>query len=201
MEKQIRLLPSLRQAVFFPAQVGVPFIPGQRIGAVGCMQSHCAIIERCITDDQASVLILEDDCLFVSDFEQRWPPVKLWLDQHSDAWDIFNGAATHWYADKTPIQILSPELRILRAQGRTTHFIYLQKRSFKPILEAVKKHFRWNLDDLYCKYFVMSTCLPFLTIQASGKSTITGRTENYSWLFEKSQAALEDAFRQSSCIV
>lgn len=61
-------------------------------GAWGCYKTHVRIMEDCLNNDFSSVLILEDDAVFVEDFQEK---AKLFLDHLPDDWEMIYLGGQH----------------------------------------------------------------------------------------------------------
>lgn len=76
----------------------------QGAGAWGCWRSHLSILETCINEGVESVLLLEDDALFVEDFT---PLVKSFLSE-LPPWDVVYLGGQHLFVKQhPPVQVSS----------------------------------------------------------------------------------------------
>lgn len=68
-------------------------------GAFGCQRSHSRLLEDCIQDKAASVLVLEDDAVCVPNFTAKWTQAVATLPRN---WDMIMLGGEH-KADPTPV--------------------------------------------------------------------------------------------------
>lgn len=73
-------------------------------GARGCFESHLGVLQLASKEGLRRILILEDDCDFVSDFQVRFPDISSEL-RHRP-WNIFYGG----YELTPPIPLSSERL-------------------------------------------------------------------------------------------
>ena len=117
-------------------------------GHIGLSSSYLELVKKAKNENMESILILEDDCLPVKDFIERWDKVKFWLDNNKDKWNIFNGGI---YA---PIDLVEfdniDEIKLYRSNGkgaRAAHFVIIEKSAYDKVLE-----YNWEKDWLFDYY-------------------------------------------------
>jgi GR25 family glycosyltransferase involved in LPS biosynthesis len=117
-------------------------------GHIGLSSSYLELVKKAKNENMESILILEDDCLPVKDFIERWNKVKIWLDNNKDKWNIFNGGI---YA---PIDLVEFDnidgIKLYRSNGkgaRAAHFVIIEKSAYDKVLE-----YNWEKDWLFDYY-------------------------------------------------
>lgn len=166
---------ELPQPVRFPAvdgsRVGAPdyFVHGN--GAWGCLRSHVAILEQCVTDSVASVLVLEDDLVWT---KAVWPRLAEFMAAVPDSWDQLMLGGQH---DRQPEPVAPGVVRVAGA-GRT-HAYAIRGPAMRDLLRV------WYPCQRHCDH-VMSGWQrgwkvyapePFLFGQNAGQSDISGRKD------------------------
>ena len=165
------------------------------VGAHGNFLSCIKAIKLAKKRGLAEVLILEDDCLPVKGFREKWTVIKNWLDSNPDKWDIYSGGAH---------QILLPE-SIGEAKGFkfydpmwsvASHWIYIQERSYDKLL----KHYNrfsiganyWSKLGVNVHNNLFKTVIshPFIAYQDSGFSDINKRKRSTRKLFRNAERGL-----------
>ncbi len=98
------------------------------VGARGCFFSHLGVLRAALQQRHRSVLILEDDCNFVDEFQQRWPVVHEAL--CASDWAFLHGGVG---GKRTSSASSTSGLRRLGGAEavQTTHFIALRGRAIE----------------------------------------------------------------------
>lgn len=104
-------------------------------GAWGCLQSHLRIIENAMLDELDSVLILEDDALFVPDLGDR--AGRFLAAMPTDWHQIYFGGQHLRQGQRAPLQVNDEVLRPFNVNR--THAFALHKSFFVPV-------YRWLTD-------------------------------------------------------
>ena len=152
----------------------------------GCGASHVAIAREAMQLGLPWVLIIEDDCLPVTDFAQRWPTIKGALADESGSWDIFLGGPTYVQG---PAQPLGRHLMQIDT-GFALHFYVLHATAYQ-------KAIAWNpdrhgpIDVYYSNQLRIATTSPLLAIQRPSESDIKAETTDYIELFQDSAMTLQ----------
>lgn len=152
----------------------------------GCGASHVAIAREAMRLGLPSVLIIEDDCLPVGDFAERWSIVKRALTDESGSWDIFLGGPTYVQG---PAEPLGRHL-IQIDTGFALHFYVLHATAYE-------KAIAWNpdrhgpIDVYYSNQFRIVTTYPLLAIQRPSDSDIKKKSTNYIELFQSADNTLQ----------
>lgn len=145
------------------------FIHGN--GAWGCLRSHVSILESCISDGVASVLVLEDDLVFTA---AVWPKLREFMAAVPAEWDQLMLGGQH---DRQPEPVAPGVVRVAGA-GRT-HAYAIRGPAMRDLLRI------WYPCQRHCDH-VMSGWQrgwkvyapePWLFGQNAGQSDISGRKD------------------------
>jgi hypothetical protein len=132
------------------------------------------------------VLIIEDDCVPVADFKERWATVKKALWDERDAYDIFLGGPTFIQG---PAQIHGKHLMEIE-NAYALHFYVLRASAYERVIA-------WNpdrhgpIDVYYSDQLRIVTTAPLLATQRPSISDIEGGIQDYSDIFDRSSATLD----------
>ena len=152
----------------------------------GCGAAHVAIAREAMRRGLPWVLVIEDDCLPVADFTERWPIVKKALWNEMGSWDIFLGGPTYIQG---PIEHKGKDL-ISIDTAFATHFYVLQAAAYERVIA-------WNPDrhgpiDLYYSNQLRKvTTYPMLATQRASLSDIKGTIIDYSKFFDESDDSIQ----------
>jgi len=148
-------------------------------GNIGLGESYKNIIRN--NRDRPSILIFEDDCKPLDNFDQRWKITKKWLDSNQNEWEIFGGGVQ-------PIEWVELKVKLedninLFTSGKAyfTQFTYINSSAYDKVL-----NYDFNINgpiDHYLnngKYFKFITIYPLLTFQEPGKSDIVNDETSYN---------------------
>jgi len=152
-------------------------------GFIGCALSHIACIQEAKARGDKMVIVLEDDCMFVTDnWEKRLLNVLSWLETNSDKWEVFNSIPIGTNVDRIDT-VLDRELGIVRTCGglNTQCIIYnsncfdkllsMTHEYLKPLTRSSEMFLAW--DELLSRNCKMVTCIPLLTNAFSYDSDLT----------------------------
>ena len=144
------------------------------------------LIKMAKKKNMPNILILEDDCCPAPNFSENWPKIKDWLHTHLDEWDLYTGGSV---VIKDPVIIeQSDTISFIKPKfGQSTHFVYVNSKSYNRIIEEYLHSFTYNLAIDTVNYRLK--CIisyPFLAYQSSGKSTLTKKyADTYKMLENK----------------
>ena len=142
--------------------------------ARGCLESHLSIIREALKNNIKYLMILEDDCKFISGFAQ--------MNEPPEDWDmIYLGGTVH--------RVLNRNKRgYARVQCWTTHayIINLTNRDMcNQIINELESYEgeidRYYLETVHPNYNVYM-CDPMIAIQKEGYSDIEGREVSYDFM-------------------
>jgi hypothetical protein len=157
-------------------KVGMPRFWRTGSGSYGCLRSHLRILEQAIMEDVNSILVLEDDAVFMPTFAQD---VAEFLANVPDDWECLMLGGEH----VSLIEAVPVAPGIVRACGdsggiRRTHCYALRGGAVMKALYQT-----WANSAVHCDW-VMGPCVakfntyapdPFLVGQSNGQSDISGR--------------------------
>ena len=152
----------------------------------GCGASHVAIAREAMRKGLPWVLIIEDDCVPVADFAQRWPVVKKALWDDYGQWDIFLGGPTYIQG---PVELHGNHLIEIEG-GFALHFYVLQAAAYEKVIA-------WNpdrhgpIDVYYSNVLRIVTTYPLLAKQHPSISDIKQEHRDYSEFFEESENIIQ----------
>lgn len=138
-------------------------------GAWGCMQSHRQVLERAISDDVKSLLVLEDDAEPVEDFNNK---VSDFLKKVPTDWDGLMLGGQHFSGEKTK--------DIRRCTNCQRTHAYAIRGKYLKDLYQMWHSFYWHCDHAMGPFQVNYKVYapePFLIGQRINKSDISGRLE------------------------
>ena len=164
-------LPEVR---VFPAiggdQVGVPNHFRQGGGAWGCLRSHCSILETCIMEGVASVMIMEDDAEW---FPDAWDRLTPFMQAVPADWSQLMLGGQHMASAE---QVSPGVVRCKNTQR--THAYVIRGEAMRSLLRAwygATVHIDWIMGGDWQRGWPVYAPEPFLFGQAGGKSDISGR--------------------------
>jgi hypothetical protein len=168
--------PFCRPQVFSAIEgdkVGVPKFWQTGGGSYGCMRSHMVLLERAIQDDIESILVLEDDAIFMSTFGKD---VAEFLAKVPQDWQCLMLGGQH--VNSSPFPIAPGIVRAGAGGGiQRTHCYALRGHE---VMQALYQ--TWANAAVHCDW-VMGPCTtkfntyapePFLVGQSEGDSDISG---------------------------
>jgi hypothetical protein len=154
-------------------KVGVPKFWQTGGGSYGCMRSHMVLLERAIQDDIGSILVLEDDAVFLDTFGKD---VAEFLKKVPDDWQCLMLGGQHVNSRAIPV-----EPGVVRAgPSGGIHRTHCYALRGHEIMQAI--YLTWTNAAVHCDW-VMGPCAarfktyapdPFLVGQAEGSSDISG---------------------------
>lgn len=84
----------------------IPELTSQENGRLGCFLSHCSVIERAHQNKQKYVLVMEDDCEFISDNVKYYDFIKFTSTINKLDFDIVYLGATYYHLEATEFSFL-----------------------------------------------------------------------------------------------
>jgi len=148
-------------------------------GELGVLETHISILNKSIEDNVDSILILEDDVNFTSEF--------LNLEQYMSAvpsdWDFIYFGGNHTYGQ--PLQKINDKIVKLNFTV-ALHCVAIKKRIFKKLLKilTLREH---QVDKYYAYVHKLTNAYGFypnMATQKQGFSDIQNRNVNYDVYFK-----------------
>jgi GR25 family glycosyltransferase involved in LPS biosynthesis len=139
----------------------------------GCLESHLSVIKEAIKNKVKYLLILEDDCKFISGFASMEEVPKDWS-------MIYLGGTVHRVLDKQ-------YKGYARVQCWTTHAYIINLENEKLIQEILKaENYEGEIDRYYLEKihpnFNAYMCDPMIAIQKEGFSDIENKEVSYDFM-------------------
>lgn len=171
------------------------------VPSYGLFRSFIKAIEYARERGLPDILILEDDCLPVDGWEDKWAIIKVWLHKNPEKWEIYSGGSG---VVKNPVEIgregdtvfYNPEL------STAAHWIYLEKRTyakaikyFKSVCSDAKTSPELGFDIQMHKLKTVISC-PYVAYQDSGYSNLQRKNRRLDDLFKKSEESLRRRTRR-----
>lgn len=158
-------------------------------GHIGCGESFKALIRMAKEKNMDSILVLEDDCKLLKNFNSRWAKIKVWLDNNKDKWNIFNGGVRYPLNGNPKYDIDVNNKLFTCKGGNHTHFMYFNSKGYDAVLNwEFSKH---NYFDYYINSYELGNFLypePAIAIQYSGFSNTNKGDKDYDtnmWVDEQ----------------
>lgn len=166
-------------------KTGVPAWWTQGGGAWGCFKSHYNAIEQALSDGVSSLLLLEDDAVFLEDFESR---VARFMTAVPDDWEMLYFGGQHLQQHEQPPQAVNKHVvkcynvnrtHAWAIRGRMLKAVYRHLSQFSEWAVKPRSHIDHWLGELV-KQGVHQVYAPrkWLIGQARGKSNVDGRVHD-----------------------
>ena len=159
-----------------------------KIGHLGCRDSHVEIIKDAKLNNYKRILILEDDFVFINEDKNLINDVLIQLSKID--WDLFYfGATVHLYEGKlTPVD----KNLVLTNFAYTTHSYAVNSNVFDFIIENAKKYD--IIDIFYNDHIVKNNKTyisnPMVCLQRESYSNVENKFSNYGWMVDYFNTAL-----------
>ena len=137
---------------------------------LGCMESHCDVIEDAMKLKHKYVMVLEDDVVLTSEFLPSIAKLPKNWDMIYLGYNVYNG----YRYSKSLLKLID---------AKTTHAYIISCRWFKEVSTRARQS-GIPIDDYYARFVQTErNCYgvyPMIFSQADGYSTTEGRTTKYS---------------------
>lgn len=149
-------------------------------GNIGLGESYKNIVRS--HKDLPSILIFEDDCKPLDNFDKRWETTKKWLDSNPNEWEIFGGGVSPFEWVELKVKLENNVNLFTSGKAYFTQFTYINSSAYDKIL-----NYDFNVHgpiDHYInngKYFKFITIYPLLTFQEPGISNIVNDKTSYTY--------------------
>jgi len=159
--------------------------------------THIEILKKAKSEGLKTVLILEDDCVPLEDYKERWIKIKEYLDTHLDEWETFNGGQLGIQDVKKVIRIEKNNLLLQAYGGSNSHWMYFNiEPTLEKLLTLLWWPHKWAIDIFYpmkCKNYA---CYPFLGEQSDGYSDISHLNRDWSEMYKITRHTMKRQLRQ-----
>jgi GR25 family glycosyltransferase involved in LPS biosynthesis len=175
------------------------------IGSYGLFRSFIKALEYARDHRLPEVLILEDDCMPVDNWEEKWHKIQGWLKKNPEKWEIYSGGSG---VIKNPVEIgrvdstvfYNPEL------STSAHWIYMEARTYNKAI----KYFRSVCSnsktapelgiDIQMHSLKTIISYPFVAYQDSGYSNLQAKHRNLEEIFKRAEDSLKRRTRKKQKI-
>ena len=169
------------------------------IGLIGCTISFVKAVEKAKENNLPYILIMEDDCKPKDNFDTLWPTIKDWLEKNMDKWEIFIGGNTAYaFNDAStvkPLCKIDENVKLYYTIMSTANFFCINSSVYDKYIDVkqylTKELFQGEVhtSDKWPNTQKMKivTPVPFIAIQEPSHSDTTGKDENYTSMFDKSE--------------
>jgi hypothetical protein len=170
--------------------------------AHGCFLSFIKALKRAKKEGLPNILILEDDCLPVAGWKDKWQKIQKWLDSHPKKWDLYSGGSHHIafakeIGSEDGIVYYDPFWSI------AAHWLYIPERSYDMLLSHYEKYsFTASLlhfgVDVHNNLFKTVITYPFVAYQDSDYSNLRKTYRNQKKTFKNSEKGLSTTKKRHS---
>lgn len=151
-------------------------------GMFGLVKTYLNIHEEWSKKDAENIFLIEDDCLFLDNFNEK---LEQYINNVPSDWDMLYFGANHNYHGG--MQTLKINEKCIKLNNSyTAHCVLLKKKVFDELIENIKNFSIENdvmMALLQRKYNAYSTSEP-LTLQIENYSNIENKVVNYDWLIK-----------------
>lgn len=112
------------------------------IGSYGLFRSFIKAIEYARDHNLPDILILEDDCVPVDGWLEKWAIIQNWLKENPAKWEIYSGGSG---VIKNPVEIGRVGTTVFYDPELTTaaHWIYMEKRVYTKAIRYFPNAGNW----------------------------------------------------------
>jgi GR25 family glycosyltransferase involved in LPS biosynthesis len=151
-------------------------------GMFGLVKTYLNIYEEWSKKDAENIFLIEDDCLFLDDFNKK---LEEYINNVPSDWDMLYFGANHNYHGG--MQTLRINEKCIKLNNSyTAHCVLLKKKVFEELIENIRNFSIENdvmMALLQRKYNAYSTSEP-LALQIENYSNIENKVVNYDWLIK-----------------
>lgn len=161
----------------------------KNLNAFACYTAHRAIITQAKKDKLNNILMLEDDCLLLDNFDDILARASMQIEEHNIQWDTLTcGQNIKWAEAK---QISQNIIQLLRG-SYCWHAIAISQQHNNMFDHFLSLPAAGPFDWLWAQYtqpqYGCYGIWPSIAIQKKGMSFINQKIEDYSgWLQEKGE--------------
>ena len=148
----------------------------------GLVNTYLKIYDEWIQKDCDDIIIIEDDCLFVENFNEK---LEDYIKNVPSDWDmLYFGANHNYHMGKKTIKINEKCIKLNNSYS--AHCVLLKKKVFEELIENIKNFSIENdvmMSNLQNKYNAYSSS-EVLATQIESYSDIENKIVNYDWLIK-----------------
>lgn len=151
-------------------------------GMFGLVNTYLNIYEDWSKKDSEDILLIEDDCLFVDNFNEK---LQEYIDNVPSDWNmLYFGANHNYHGGMKTLKINEKCIKLNNSYS--AHCVFLKKEVFEDLINGIKDFAIENdvmMALLQRKYNAYSTSEPLAT-QIESYSNIENKVVNYDWLIK-----------------
>lgn len=151
-------------------------------GMFGLVKTYLKIYDEWSQQDCDDILIIEDDCVFVENFNER---LEGYIENVPSDWDMLYFGANHNY--HMGMKTLKINDRCIKLnKSYSAHCVLLKKQVFEELIQNIKNFSIENdvmMANLQNKYNAYSSS-EALASQIESYSNIENKVVNYDWLIK-----------------
>jgi GR25 family glycosyltransferase involved in LPS biosynthesis len=151
-------------------------------GMFGLIKTYLNIYEEWSKKYAENILLIEDDSLFVDNFNEK---IEDYVNNVPSDWDILYFGANHnYHIGKKTIKINEKCIKLNNSYS--AHCVLLKKKVFEELIENIKNFSIENdvmMSNLQKKYNAYSSSEVLVT-QIESYSNIENKIVNYDWLIK-----------------
>lgn len=151
-------------------------------GMFGLINTYLKIYDDWKLKGSENILIIEDDCVFVDDFNQK---LQLYMDNIPNDWEMLYFGANHNYHVGHKTEKIN-DYCIKLNNSYSAHCVVLKSHVFEELINNIKNFTVENdvmMAKLQTKYNAYSS-IPNLTSQLPNFSDIENGVRDYNWLIK-----------------
>jgi GR25 family glycosyltransferase involved in LPS biosynthesis len=151
-------------------------------GNLGLVKTYLNIFDSINNEEENNFLFIEDDCVFVEDFNKK---LSEYINSLPDDWDMLYFGANHNYHVGGKTELVNEKVIKLN-NSYSSHCVLLKKHVLKELINTIKNmdiELDVALSKLQKKYNAYSS-KEKLTTQLPGFSDIENRVVDYDWLIK-----------------
>lgn len=145
-------------------------------GTIGCFLSHKKCLQFAKNNNLTKIIVIEDDCQPLSNFESRLHNILSYLETN-DNWDIFLGGGFDINPYKNKITKIETSLDnlFITNSGVCFHFIIYNHTCFDFFLNYDET--LYPIDNIWQNNLTCIIPIPFIATQSIGFSNISNSTQ------------------------
>lgn len=151
-------------------------------GMFGLISTYLKMYDHWVKTNSENILIIEDDCIFVEDFNVK---LEEYISHVPENWDMLYFGANHNYHMGEKTETIN-EKCIKLNKSYSAHCVILKKHVFNELIFALQSFTIENdvmMSNLQKKYNAYSS-VPGLTSQIVSYSNIQDSIMDYKWLIK-----------------
>jgi hypothetical protein len=163
-------------------------------GSHGCALSHIRCLEIAKQRKYPWVLIIEDDCILTQGAKENFQKILPFLWENRNSWDFFSGGSTYITTHK----LINRDLKIYQVKGYASQFVLAHYETYGKVIDLFNRQAKIpTIDVFYADNFRIWTSLPYISKQRPNISDISGKDQDYTYVFDKAETLLYQDLRKN----